>query len=114
MAWHLERSNQEWALDFVCDTLATGRGIRVLAVVDAYVSRALRLEFGIVRPVFRFVQSFKQGLASRLRRVYVSLPTFSIPRRSTKSWVRSKLLAFLAKVLKDPHRFPKPFPLSPR
>jgi len=36
VASHLVRSNQEWALDFACDTLATGRGIRVLAVVDAY------------------------------------------------------------------------------
>jgi putative transposase len=35
---HVVRSNQEWALDFVCDTLATGRGIRVLAVVDTSLS----------------------------------------------------------------------------
>ena len=34
--FHLVRSNQEWALDFACDTLATGRGIGVLAVVDAF------------------------------------------------------------------------------
>jgi len=27
----LLRSNQEWALDFACDALATGRGIRILA-----------------------------------------------------------------------------------
>jgi putative transposase len=32
VASHVVRSNQEWALDFACDTLATGRGIRVLAV----------------------------------------------------------------------------------
>ena len=36
IASHLVRSNQEWALDFACDTLATGRGIGVLAVVDAF------------------------------------------------------------------------------
>ena len=30
------RPNQEWALDFVADTLGTGRGIRVLTVADAY------------------------------------------------------------------------------
>ena len=41
---HLVRSNQEWALDFVCDTLATGRGIRVLAVVDAFTRENLSLE----------------------------------------------------------------------
>src|SRR6202166_4595374 len=41
---HVVRSNQEWALDFVCDTLATGRGIRVLAVVDAFTRENLSLE----------------------------------------------------------------------
>ena len=40
----LVRSNQEWALDFACDTLANGRGIRVLAVVDAYTRENLSLE----------------------------------------------------------------------
>ena len=44
MASHLVRSNQEWALDFVCDTLGTGRGIRVLAVVDAFTRENLSLE----------------------------------------------------------------------
>jgi putative transposase len=38
------RRNQEWALDFVSDTLATGRGIRVLTVVDAYTRENLSLE----------------------------------------------------------------------
>ena len=41
---HLVRSNQEWALDFASDTLATGRGIRVLAVVDAFTRENLSLE----------------------------------------------------------------------
>ena len=41
---HVVRFNQEWALDFVCDTLATGRGIRVLAVVDAFTRENLSLE----------------------------------------------------------------------
>jgi putative transposase len=44
VASHLVRSNQEWALDFACDALATGRGIRVLAVVDAYTRECLSLE----------------------------------------------------------------------
>ena len=35
-ASHVIRSNQEWAVDFVSDTLATGRGIRVLAAVDTF------------------------------------------------------------------------------
>ena len=40
----LVRSNQEWALDFVSDALATGRGIRVLTVVDAFTRENLSLE----------------------------------------------------------------------
>jgi putative transposase len=47
MASHLVRSNQEWALDFVCDTLATGRGIRVLTVVDAFTRENLSLEVDV-------------------------------------------------------------------
>ena len=38
VASHLVKSNQEWVLDFACDTLATGRGIRVLALVNAFTS----------------------------------------------------------------------------
>jgi putative transposase len=41
------RSNQEWALDFVCDALATGRGIRVLTVVDAFTRENLSLEVDV-------------------------------------------------------------------
>ena len=44
IASHLVRSNQEWALDFAADTLANGRGIRVLAVVDAFTRENLSLE----------------------------------------------------------------------
>jgi putative transposase len=40
----LTRSNQEWALDFACNALATGRAIRVLAVVDAFTRECLALE----------------------------------------------------------------------
>jgi putative transposase len=44
VASHITRRNQEWALDFVCDALATGRGIRVLAVLDAFTRENLSLE----------------------------------------------------------------------
>ncbi len=32
----LARANQEWAMDFITDGLATGRMVRILSVVDAY------------------------------------------------------------------------------
>ena len=38
----LLRSNQEWAVDFACDALATGRGIRILAIVDAFTRECLK------------------------------------------------------------------------
>lgn len=44
VASHLVRANQEWALDFAADTLASGRGIRVFAVVDTFTRENLSLE----------------------------------------------------------------------
>jgi putative transposase len=38
------QANQEWALDFVHDTVECGRTIRVLSVVDAYTRECLALE----------------------------------------------------------------------
>jgi putative transposase len=40
----LERANQEWALDFVMDGLATGRTLRVLTIVDGYTRECLAME----------------------------------------------------------------------
>jgi putative transposase len=40
----LAAANQEWALDFAQDVIATGRTIRVLSVLDAYTRECLALE----------------------------------------------------------------------
>jgi hypothetical protein len=40
----LLRANQEWAMDFIVDGLATGRMVRILSVVDAYTRECLALE----------------------------------------------------------------------
>jgi putative transposase len=40
----LIRANQEWAMDFIIDGLATGRMVRILSVVDAYTRECLALE----------------------------------------------------------------------
>lgn len=37
-------SNEEWALDFVSDRIATGRSIRLLNIADAYTRECLALE----------------------------------------------------------------------
>jgi putative transposase len=39
----LEKPNEKWALDFVSDSLADGRRIRVLTVVDAYTRECLKM-----------------------------------------------------------------------
>jgi putative transposase len=36
--------NQEWALDFAHDAIATGRSIRVLSVIDTHTRECLALE----------------------------------------------------------------------
>jgi len=40
----LLRANQEWAIDFIVDGLASGRMIRILSVVDVYTRECLALE----------------------------------------------------------------------
>jgi putative transposase len=40
----LVRANQEWAMDFIVDGLATGRMVRILSVMDAYTRECLALE----------------------------------------------------------------------
>jgi putative transposase len=40
----LTGANQEWAMDFIVDGLATGRMVRILSVVDAYTRECLALE----------------------------------------------------------------------
>ncbi len=62
---HVFRSNQEWALDFVCDTLATGRGIRVLAVVDAFTRENLSLEVDTSLSSRRVTRSLEEVIEQR-------------------------------------------------
>jgi len=40
----LTRANQEWAIDFVADGLATGRGLRMLTVVDSFTRECPAIE----------------------------------------------------------------------
>lgn len=40
----LLRANQEWAMDFIVDSLANGRMVRILSVVDAFTRECLALE----------------------------------------------------------------------
>ena len=39
-----QRANEQWALDFLEDALASGRKIRLLSVIDVFTREALALE----------------------------------------------------------------------
>jgi putative transposase len=43
----LTAANQEWGLDFMCDGVASGRGIRILTVVDGYTRECPAIEVGV-------------------------------------------------------------------
>jgi putative transposase len=58
----LWRLNQEWALDFACDGLATGRGIRILAIVDAFTRECLTLEVDTSLSSQRVTRALEQAI----------------------------------------------------
>src|SRR5579872_3629759 len=62
---HLMRSNQESALDFACDTLARARGIRVLAVVDAFTRENLSLEVDTSLSSRRVTRALEEAVERR-------------------------------------------------
>ena len=57
--------NQEWALDFVHDVIASGRVIRVLSVVDACTRECLALEVDTSLPSRRVTRVLEQIIAER-------------------------------------------------
>ena len=58
-------ANQEWALDFVHDVIASGRAIRVLTVVDAYTRECLALEVDTSFASRRVTRVLEQIVAER-------------------------------------------------
>jgi putative transposase len=63
----LWRANQEWALDFVSDALATGRGIRVSAAVDAFTRECLALGVDTSLSSQRVTRALEQVIEQRGR-----------------------------------------------
>ncbi len=51
-----QRANEQWALDFLHDALASGRTIRLLSVIDVYTREALALEVDTNLPASRVVR----------------------------------------------------------
>lgn len=51
-----ERANEQWALDFLQDALASGRKVRVLSIIDVWTREALALEVDTSLPGSRVVR----------------------------------------------------------
>lgn len=61
----LHKPNQEWSLDFVCDSLASGRMMRVLSVVDNFTRECLALEVDTSFPSQRVTRVLEQVMERR-------------------------------------------------
>jgi putative transposase len=59
------RPNEQWALDFVSDALASGRRIRALAIIDTYTREALAIEVDTSLPGMRVVHVLERIIATR-------------------------------------------------
>jgi putative transposase len=61
----LQRANQEWAMDFIIDGLASGRRVRILSVVDAYTRECLALEADTSLGSGRVIRVLERLIAER-------------------------------------------------
>jgi putative transposase len=58
-------ANEEWALDFVADALATARSVRILTVVDAFTRECLALETDTSIGSLRVLRVLERIIAER-------------------------------------------------
>jgi putative transposase len=61
------RPNEQWALDFLQDALASGRKLRVLSIIDVFTREALALEVDTSLPGRRVVRVLERLLDERER-----------------------------------------------
>jgi len=59
------KANEEWAVDFASDTLATGRSLRVLSVVDAFTRECVALEADTSFASRRVTRVLEQAMEER-------------------------------------------------
>jgi putative transposase len=61
------RANEQWALDFLQDALASGRTIRLLSIIDVFTREALALEVDTSLPGSRVVRVLDRLVGERQR-----------------------------------------------
>jgi putative transposase len=57
--------NEEWAMDFVTDSLASSRHVRILTVVDVFTRECLALEADTSLGSLRVIRVLERGIAER-------------------------------------------------
>jgi putative transposase len=62
-----QRVNEQWALDFLQDALASGRKLRVLSIIDVFTREALALEVDTSLPGSRVVRVLERLCGQRER-----------------------------------------------
>jgi putative transposase len=60
-----EHANEQWAMDFLHDTVASGRTIRLLSIIDVYTREALALEVDTSLPGSRVVRVLDRLVGER-------------------------------------------------
>jgi putative transposase len=68
-----QRANEQWALDFLQDALASGRKVRVLSVIDVFTREALALEVDTSLPGSRVVRVLEHLCGQREQPVQLVL-----------------------------------------
>jgi putative transposase len=84
-----QRANEQWALDFLQDALASGRKLRVLSVIDVFTREALALEVDTSLPGSRVVRVLDRLLSERERPAQLVLDNGpELISRALEEWAR--------------------------
>jgi len=89
-----QRANEQWALDFLQDALASGRKLRVLSVIDVFTREALALEVDTSLPGRRVVRVLDRLLGERERPAQVVLDNGpELISRALEEWAHQHAVA---------------------
>ena len=88
------RANEQWALDFLQDALASGRKLRVLSVIDVFTREALALEVDTSLPGSRVVRVLNRLLGARERPAQLVLDNGpELISRALEEWAHQHTVA---------------------
>ena len=90
------RSNQSWSLDFMSDSLSSGRAIRTLNILDDYNREALWIEVDTSLPAERVVQVLEQLLLWRTAPQQIRMDNGpELISQRLESWAKDKQIELI-------------------